>query len=192
MYTHTFSRIHRYVMATQQMDKAKAAMEAAKAESARKSELLEKRDKEWTALQKRLSALEKTVELLGAERDSLQTKLEQVSAETMEEAYTAIAHTRTHTRTHTHTTTYTHIQCVFVCVYTYIYIHTYRCRQRPRRRHTRPLNATVNISRRTPQSAWKCSRTVLRPCRQHVLRSPLLGTLYRSDTVYSHPHISPI
>ena len=192
MYTHTFSRIHRYVMATQQMDKAKAAMEAAKAESARKSELLEKRDKEWTALQKRLSALEKTVELLGAERDSLQTKLEQVSAETMEEAYTAIAHTRTHTRAHTHTTTYTHIQCVFVCVYTYIYIHTYRCRQRPRRRHTRPLNATVNISRRTPQSAWKCSRTVLRPCRQHVLRSPLLGTLYRSDTVYSHPHISPI
>jgi predicted nucleic acid-binding Zn-ribbon protein len=83
-------------MATQQMDKAKAAMEAAKAESARKSELLEKRDKEWTALQKRLSALEKTVELLGAERDSLQTKLEQVSAETKEEAYKAIERDRKH------------------------------------------------------------------------------------------------
>ena len=43
----------RYVMATEQMEKAKAAMEAAKAESKRKDKLLDDRDKEWTALQVR-------------------------------------------------------------------------------------------------------------------------------------------
>jgi hypothetical protein len=41
----------RYVMATEQMEKAKAAMEAAKGESKRKDKLLDDRDKEWTALQ---------------------------------------------------------------------------------------------------------------------------------------------
>ena len=78
------------------MEKAKAAMEAAKTESARKTKLLDERDKEWTALQKRLSALEKTVELLGAERDTLQERLKDVTESTHAEAEKRLERDRKH------------------------------------------------------------------------------------------------